>query len=109
MPYLKSGTLAIIAAFVMCSASGSVRTADEQITPAKRANSHSWQKIAYPDLPCPWATKICTPSLHAPREGKTRGLIFRLTFYMPGFFSKEEGEQLVSPEPKQIEVRLHYT
>ncbi len=93
--------------FALTSASpSSARGADPDVREEieERNETHSWNAIAYPSLPCPWATRTTVPSLFVAGEGKSRELRFRLEFA----WSALVPDSLVEPDPKQIKVRLHY-
>ena len=61
----------------------------------KQSDRHVWRAIAYPSLPCPWATKVTTPELRLPGGDESGGLQFRLTFHRPGVGLREEGEKFL--------------
>src|SRR5262245_42974681 len=79
-------------------------TDTKKAEPADRNERHSWSAIAYPALPCPWAMKTTNPSLIVWGEGKSKSLYFQLEFEAPHPFP----DSLVSPDEKQLTIRLHY-
>jgi hypothetical protein len=106
--HLKTALSVLSAASIVLSASHSpVAKAAEQ-SGDEPAKLHSWRRIVYPDLPCPWATKTVRPTIYPLTEGDSPGLQLNLTFRMHGEFSGER-EKWVEPDGRQIDVRLHYS
>ena len=107
MRITKTAVYALAGAFIVLTVSCSAAPDGETESSPAPATLHSWQAIVYPDLPCPWATKTVRPTLHPNTTGNARGLELHLTFHMPPDFG-DEGRRFVSPDVKQIDVRLHY-
>ncbi len=100
--YLRIAILFAVAPLVLIRPSAS-----EEPSAKKQADSHLWRAIAYPSIPCPWATKMATAELRVPGSDEAQGLQFRLTFRRPGKGFREEGEKFIEPDTKKIELRLH--
>src|SRR5436305_1791829 len=79
----------------------------EESRAEKKSDRHVWRAIAYPSLPCTWATKETTPELRVPGGDESGGLQFRMEFRRPGRGLREEGEKFLEPDAKKIELRLH--
>lgn len=97
-----TGAVVVSIALVFFGPGHKVRADDGEL------ETHVWSEISYPDVQCPWATKIVVPSIEPQVGQETGGLDLMLTFARSdrGKEPKTTGE-FVEPEIERIRARLH--